>query len=446
MLRRTLLVAVVPAAMGAAPARHFDVTAAFAPPKNTTADGAVAVTFRALDPDVRVNETPAPRLKLDLAQAVLVDKQAPAPSQVPDYDPLTARYLDPAKPVLFAVAIAPTARRGAYDVKASVVYFYCSTREGWCRRGADLSRSPSPGGSRSVPFAASPARSRCRRGTSRNAPAARRAGHGTAARGETRVSGTPASVAVLPRPALEATASPAVDDALRQVPGFSLFRRTGSLTANPTAQGVSLRGLGAAGGRAGDRRFGQRPVRGLRTGGSCASRSKAEVPGAVHPISTGGRPRRRPVVTRSGGRAGPRAGERRRRATLDLSSTLRGARGPWAARLSAQAFRTDGYVPVDEWSRGAVDTKAASRHLAVDATVERRAFGEGRVFARGMAYGEDRENGTPLQVNDTRMAWERWASTGGPRNEVAERPVCGARPRSSTRPSAPWPRTAPVRI
>jgi len=135
MLRRTFLVALVPAAMAAAPARHFDVTAAFAPPKNAAADGAVAVTFRALDPDVRVNETPAPRLKLDLAQAVLVDKQAPAPSQVPDYDPLIARYLDTAKPVLFPVAIAPTARKGAHDVKASVVYFYCSTREGWCRRG-----------------------------------------------------------------------------------------------------------------------------------------------------------------------------------------------------------------------------------------------------------------------------------------------------------------------
>ena len=38
-----------------------------------------------------------------------------------------------------------------------------------------------------------------------------------------------------------------MDDALRQVAGFSLFRRTGSRAANPTAQGVSLRGLGASG-------------------------------------------------------------------------------------------------------------------------------------------------------------------------------------------------------
>src|SRR5262249_634206 len=43
--------------------------------------------------------------------------------------------------------------------------------------------------------------------------------------------------------------SPAVvaDDVLRQVPTFSLFRRTSSLAAHPTAQGVSLRGIGPSG-------------------------------------------------------------------------------------------------------------------------------------------------------------------------------------------------------
>jgi len=38
-----------------------------------------------------------------------------------------------------------------------------------------------------------------------------------------------------------------LDDVLRQIPGFSLFRRSGGLTTNPTAQGVSLRGVGANG-------------------------------------------------------------------------------------------------------------------------------------------------------------------------------------------------------
>jgi len=135
MIRKALLAALVPAAALASSARHFDLAASFSPAK-TPGGGTVAVEFRALEPDVRVNATPAPRLKLDLAQTVLVDKQVPASGQVPDYDPLTAKYLDTAKPVLFPVAIAPTAPAGSHSVKASVVYFYCSTRESWCRRGS----------------------------------------------------------------------------------------------------------------------------------------------------------------------------------------------------------------------------------------------------------------------------------------------------------------------
>jgi outer membrane cobalamin receptor len=38
-----------------------------------------------------------------------------------------------------------------------------------------------------------------------------------------------------------------LDDRLRQVPGFSLFRRSSSIVANPTTQGVSLRATGSTG-------------------------------------------------------------------------------------------------------------------------------------------------------------------------------------------------------
>lgn len=58
---------------------------------------------------------------------------------------------------------------------------------------------------------------------------------------------TPASVVVLGSRALELTPALTVDDVLRQVPGFTLFRRSGSRTANPTTQGASLRGLGGSG-------------------------------------------------------------------------------------------------------------------------------------------------------------------------------------------------------
>jgi hypothetical protein len=115
---------------------HFTVTAAFVPPAKAGANGAVAVTFAPLDPDVHVNEEPAPRLKLDPAQTVLLDKQAPPPARTPTFDPDTARYLDPKVPVSFPVALSPKAPRGGQAVKGTVTYFYCSKREGWCRKGS----------------------------------------------------------------------------------------------------------------------------------------------------------------------------------------------------------------------------------------------------------------------------------------------------------------------
>src|SRR4030095_12193010 len=68
-----------------------------------------------------------------------------------------------------------------------------------------------------------------------------------ATRTETLVNDTAAKVVILNSKALTTTAAVTLDDALRQVAGFSLFRRSGSRTANPTAQGVSLRGLGGSG-------------------------------------------------------------------------------------------------------------------------------------------------------------------------------------------------------
>jgi len=120
----------------ASPARHIEVAATFEPARKAGANAAVAVTFRALDPDVHVNETPAPQLRLDLAQAVLEDRQPTVSTAVPAFDPATAKYLDLQKPVRFPVAVSKAAPHGAHEVKASVVFFYCSSREAWCRRGS----------------------------------------------------------------------------------------------------------------------------------------------------------------------------------------------------------------------------------------------------------------------------------------------------------------------
>jgi hypothetical protein len=130
-----LFVLLVPAVLAAEPQNHFDLLASYEPPAGDGEEGAVVVTFRPLDPDLRLNETPAPRLNLDLTETVLVDRQAPRPRTAPAYDPLTAKYLDLQKPVRFPVTISPLAPSGENEVGAEVVYFYCSVREAWCRRG-----------------------------------------------------------------------------------------------------------------------------------------------------------------------------------------------------------------------------------------------------------------------------------------------------------------------
>jgi hypothetical protein len=136
MVRLLPSLLVVAAALAAGPERHFDLLASFEAPERAGGEGAVAVTFRALDPDVRLNEAPPPRLQLDLTQDILTDRQDPPPRRIPTYDPLTASYLDLGKPVRFPVGISPTAPSGAQAVEAQVVFFYCSVREAWCRRGA----------------------------------------------------------------------------------------------------------------------------------------------------------------------------------------------------------------------------------------------------------------------------------------------------------------------
>ena len=47
--------------------------------------------------------------------------------------------------------------------------------------------------------------------------------------------------------ALQEVAGTDLDDRLRDIPGFSLFKRSSSVVANPTTQGVSLRGIGSSG-------------------------------------------------------------------------------------------------------------------------------------------------------------------------------------------------------
>src|SRR4051794_22449380 len=57
----------------------------------------------------------------------------------------------------------------------------------------------------------------------------------------------PASIVELPREEIRRIPGVNLDDRLRTIPGFTLLRRTSSVVANPTTQGVSLRAVGSNG-------------------------------------------------------------------------------------------------------------------------------------------------------------------------------------------------------
>src|SRR4029450_7225545 len=69
----------------------------------------------------------------------------------------------------------------------------------------------------------------------------------TASRSEERLGNIPATVSILDARDIKASPAMVADDLLRRLPTFSLFRRSSSLSAHPTTQGVSLRGIGPSG-------------------------------------------------------------------------------------------------------------------------------------------------------------------------------------------------------
>ncbi|MEO8070921.1 MAG: carboxypeptidase regulatory-like domain-containing protein, partial [Acidobacteriota bacterium] len=69
----------------------------------------------------------------------------------------------------------------------------------------------------------------------------------TPTRSEQLLGDVPASVNVLDRKQIRQSPAVVADDVLRQIPTFSLFRRTSSVATHPTTQGVSLRGIGPSG-------------------------------------------------------------------------------------------------------------------------------------------------------------------------------------------------------
>ncbi|MDR3749699.1 MAG: TonB-dependent receptor [Acidobacteriota bacterium] len=202
----------------------------------------------------------------------------------------------------------------------------------------------------------------------------------------------------------------AIDDKLRNVAGFSLLRRSGSQTANPTSQGVSLRGLGASGASRALVLADGIPLNDPFGGWIYWARVPQSsldqvqiVPGGVSALygndALGGviNLETRHAVQTDAFVEGSYGNE-----NSPFGSGWGALRaGPWAFVASGEGFRTDGYVAVPQDVRGSVDTPVRSQYGSGNVRVERLFGDQGRMFLNGSLYGEDRHNGTPLQVNDT---------------------------------------------
>ena len=234
----------------------------------------------------------------------------------------------------------------------------------------------------------------------------------SAARTEVRLSETPGSTILLTSTDVTSTPALRVDDVLRQVPGFSLYRRSDSRTANASNQGVSLRGLGGtAASRAliledglplvdafggwvyWDRvpRASIAHVEVFRGGASNLYGSDA-LGGVVQFLT---RQPQRPAFALETSYGNER--------TPDLSFWTGTRAGPWDISLASEMFFTDGYIIVPTWQRGTVDLPANSRDAAVELNIGHQLGDKSRVFGRGTLYSEFRHNGTPTQTNDTTM-------------------------------------------
>ena len=221
---------------------------------------------------------------------------------------------------------------------------------------------------------------------------------------------SPYSFEILEKADLEFAPQRRMDDALRAIPGFSLFRRSSSRVAHPTTQGVSLRNIGPNG----------------------AGRTLVVLDGVPMNDPFGGWVywNRLPVgrierveILRGGGAGvwGNTAlggtirlySERVNDSKLRLEATI-GDHGtaegifsaqdsfPWGdAFLTGGVFTTDGYPIVRADQRGAVDRDAYSEAEFMEGGV-RVKWGENRTFFTRLSYfNEERGNGTSLAVNAT---------------------------------------------
>ncbi|MDE1163206.1 MAG: TonB-dependent receptor [Acidobacteriaceae bacterium] len=235
-------------------------------------------------------------------------------------------------------------------------------------------------------------------------------------RGLANVSDAATTVAVLTQKQLQQTPGLTLDDALHAVAGFQLFRRTSSWSANPTSQGVSLRGLGSTAASrtlvvsdqtalndpfGGWVHWNEVPALAIREvdvvrGGSANLYGSSAIGGVmdVVPIVAPSTPAFTFAANAGGAQQSSGLGD----------ALIAGGGRRFSGLGSLSVLSTAGYVPTAPSVRGAVDSQSNVQSEA--ARVELRSgalLPDVSVFLRGNMLNESRGNGTLLQTNATRL-------------------------------------------
>lgn len=236
----------------------------------------------------------------------------------------------------------------------------------------------------------------------------------SAGRVEQALQDVPANVTVLNRDDIERSAARTVDDLLRQIPGFSLFRRSSSLVANPTTQGVSLRGIGPSGvsrslvlldGVPLNDPFGgwvywsKVPLESIERievvrGGGSALYGNYALGGVINIVT------QKPQATGAQGKI-----DGGTRDTVDANLEANVVKNPLGVSLRGNVFSTGGYPIIQENQRGAADIDADSRHQTFIGRLEYAPSPTASLYLGGSYFNEDRGNGTPLQENSTEAGY-----------------------------------------
>lgn len=238
----------------------------------------------------------------------------------------------------------------------------------------------------------------------------------TATRSALPIADPTASVAEVSGDEVRRSGARAVDDVLRRVPGFSLFRRLGSGAAHPTTQGVSLRGIGASGTSRALVLVDGVPVNDPFGGWIYWSRLPSETIRRIEVLRGSGASLWGnyamggvvDIVTRSAANDGAglvaEGGERGSARTEGWASKRF---GDTAVLADGRWMRSGDYPVIADGWRGPIDRPAGSEHGMGALRVEQQLAPGAVVHLSARGFHESRDNGTPYTRNETSSGFFR---------------------------------------